>query len=130
MKPQENRLRPHVLAIGRLLILGMAAACFAVGYGFGHKSCSIKTPAGTIELRYNSETGWFELWEAGVLTAEPTATELGLENVPDPKGWTQRFFWVPIQEIKPEYIGKHSRATATAQENGRPVSEHTGGEAF
>jgi len=84
------------------------------GYALASSRPSRETPRGTVELRYDSETGWFEVWENGVLTAEWTATELGIETVPDPHGWQQRFFWVAIDEVKPPCHGSMKSSTPRA----------------
>ena len=91
------------------MIVLIAASSLAV-HALACGRSADKTPYGTIEFRYDIETGWFELWENGVLTTEWTATELGIEGVPDPEGWEQRFFWAAIDGVKPEsvvkYVGK------------------------
>ena len=44
MQQQENRLRLHVLVIGWLVIVALAAVSFALGYRFGRRGYADKTP--------------------------------------------------------------------------------------
>jgi len=108
MKPIGSRCNVHRkvgLSLGMIVLL---AVSFWAGYTLACGRSAARTPSGAIELHYDLETGWFELWQNGVLAAEWTATELGIENVPDPEGWDQRFFWISLDDVKPECVGKYA----------------------
>ncbi len=72
-----------------LAIVAMVGIGFLVGYALGqHQPGTITTSGGnTIEFRYDEQTGWFEVWENGILRSEFTATELHIEHLADPHGW-------------------------------------------
>ncbi len=72
--------------VGVIVVIAM----LGIGFVAGNRSqgAANKTPGGiTVELRYDENTGWFEVWENGVMRSEFTATELLIEHVPDPEGW-------------------------------------------
>ena len=92
MNQSGSRWNVHMRIGLSLAMVVLLAASFLAGYALASGRSTDKTPYGTIELRYDIETGWFELWENGVLAAEWTATELGIENVPNPGGREQRLF--------------------------------------
>ncbi len=76
----------------RRRIVGVIAVIAILGIGFvaGNRpqGAMIEIPGGVrVEFRYDENTGWFEVWENGVMRAEFTATELLIEDVPDPEGW-------------------------------------------
>ena len=72
------------VALAVCLLLG-AGCIIAYGLGF-RQGAVIQAGEARVELRYDVETGWFEVWENGELRSEWAADELLLEEVPNPPG--------------------------------------------
>lgn len=88
----EGRLSLSVRAVTVLAVFGLITGGFAAGYAFGHQGDWPNNSSVQVVMRYNDATGWFEVREDGVLATEWTATELGIEGVPDPDGWSRHPF--------------------------------------
>ena len=87
VRPRRSSLSRRAVCV--LAVIGLIAAGFATGYAFGRQSDWSNNSSVRVVMRYDGATDWFEVWEGDVLATEWTATELGIEGVPDPDGWSR-----------------------------------------
>ena len=95
MEPRMNMIRRAVRwgspsrIVAIFAIVAMFGTGFVAGYVLGRGQPAAITHPGlsTVQFRYDENTGWFEVWENGILRSEFTATELGIEHVADPQDW-------------------------------------------